>query len=174
MLNLLIYQGITTAELVNLEIHDLDLIRNFIEIKRSRKGEYRRLNLNNNQVESLKFYLKVHRPELLKSSSQQTEQLFITTGKSTKKSQLNNTIQKLIKRLKMEHLYFINARQIRGSRISLWLQEKNLREVQQLAGHRYISSTERYQMARWKIYKRSWINIIRDRECIFFFLIEIN
>ena len=148
MLSLLTHQGITTAELINLEIDDLDLIRNFIEIKRSLKGEYRRLLLRKIQVENLKTYLKDDRLKLLQQSNQLTEQLFITTGKSHSKDQLKNTIQKLMKRLKTEHSYFVNARQIRGSRIALWLQEKNLREVQQLAGHRYISSTERYQMGK--------------------------
>ena len=53
-----------------------------------------------------------------------------------------------MKRLKNEYPYFVNARPLRGSRIALWLQGKNLREVQQMAGHKYISSTERYQMGK--------------------------
>jgi integrase/recombinase XerD len=35
--------------------------------------------------------------------------------------------------------------QIRQSVLTEWLKEKNLRTVQYMAGHRYISSTERYQ-----------------------------
>jgi len=35
--------------------------------------------------------------------------------------------------------------QIRQSVITEWLKEKNLRTVQYMAGHRYISSTERYK-----------------------------
>src|SRR5690606_24381110 len=38
-----------------------------------------------------------------------------------------------------------NAKQIRASVITKWLKTYNLREVQYLAGHRYISSTEGYQ-----------------------------
>jgi integrase/recombinase XerD len=38
----------------------------------------------------------------------------------------------------------INAKHIRASVITKWLKVYNLREVQYLAGHRYISSTERY------------------------------
>jgi integrase/recombinase XerD len=37
-----------------------------------------------------------------------------------------------------------NAQQIRASVITKWLKSHNLREVQYLAGHRYISSTESY------------------------------
>ena len=148
ILSLLIHQALTTAELIELATYDLDLIRNFIDIRKSRKGEYRRLELNKNQVTQLKNYLKTIRPNLLQTSNQLTEQIFLTTGTNTEKHQLKNTLQKLMKRLKNQHPNFINARQLRSSRIALWLTKKNLREVQQLAGHRYISSTERYQMKK--------------------------
>ena len=35
--------------------------------------------------------------------------------------------------------------QIRASVITNWLQHYNLREVQYMAGHKYVSSTERYR-----------------------------
>ncbi len=38
----------------------------------------------------------------------------------------------------------LNAKQIRASVITKWLKNYNIREVQYLAGHRYISSTESY------------------------------
>ncbi len=38
----------------------------------------------------------------------------------------------------------INGKHIRASVITKWLKMYNLREVQYLAGHRYISSTESY------------------------------
>lgn len=37
-----------------------------------------------------------------------------------------------------------NAKQIRASVITKWVKMYNLREVQYLAGHRYISGTEGY------------------------------
>ena len=37
-----------------------------------------------------------------------------------------------------------NAKQIRASVITKWLKAHNLREVQYLSGHRYISSKESY------------------------------
>jgi integrase/recombinase XerD len=36
--------------------------------------------------------------------------------------------------------------QIRASTITNWLKHYNLREVQYMAGHKYVSSTERYRM----------------------------
>ena len=40
----------------------------------------------------------------------------------------------------------INAKQIRRSVITEWLRKNNLRQVQYMAGHKYVSSTERYQL----------------------------
>ena len=39
----------------------------------------------------------------------------------------------------------MNAAQIRQSVIVHWLKTRNLREVQYMAGHKYVSLTERYQ-----------------------------
>jgi integrase/recombinase XerD len=39
-----------------------------------------------------------------------------------------------------------NAHQIRASVIANWLKSNNLRQVQYMAGHKYVSSTERYQL----------------------------
>jgi len=146
ILSLLIYQGITTAELINLKVEDVSLVIGIVEIKASRKGQTRKLKLATHQIESIKNYLENIRPKLEIQSGLKTNQLIINSGKSERKDKLKNTINELVKRLQNRHNYFKNARQLRASRITLWLQQHNLREVQQMAGHRYISSTERYQM----------------------------
>ena len=38
----------------------------------------------------------------------------------------------------------VRPKQVRASVITQWLSEYNIREVQYMAGHRFISSTERY------------------------------
>jgi integrase/recombinase XerD len=38
-----------------------------------------------------------------------------------------------------------NAKQLRASVIMKWLKQYNLREVQYMAGHRYVSTTESYR-----------------------------
>ena len=146
MLGLLIYQALTTNELMNLGLKDVDQEFGILEIRSGRKSNYRRLKLENHQLESIKSYLINTRPKLERQSGIISQQLLITSGKSTQKEKLKNTIKELMNRLKKQHNYFKNARQLRGSRIALWLEENNLRQVQYMAGHRYISSTERYQM----------------------------
>ncbi|HYX08355.1 MAG TPA: hypothetical protein VE912_16610 [Bacteroidales bacterium] len=54
-----------------------------------------------------------------------------------------------------------NMAQIRASAITNWLQHYSLREVQYMAGHHLVSGTDRYRTDNWRIYKRSWRNIIR-------------
>lgn len=51
---------------------------------------------------------------------------------------LNHALRKINPKLK-------NAAQLRQSVITEWLKEKDLRTVQYMAGHRNVSSTERYQ-----------------------------
>ncbi len=50
----------------------------------------------------------------------------------------------LFKKLRRINLNIKNAHQIRASVITHWLKLHNIREVQYMAGHRYISSTERF------------------------------
>ena len=52
----------------------------------------------------------------------------------------------LTKDIKATNPNFINFKQVRTTVITKWLKQYNLREVQQMAGHRYVSSTEAYQI----------------------------
>ena len=52
----------------------------------------------------------------------------------------------MFRRLKIIYPEIKNAQQIRQSVITHWLKTNNLREVQYMAGHRWVSSTERYQL----------------------------
>ena len=50
----------------------------------------------------------------------------------------------MTKEIKKQDSKFINFKQVRTSVITHWLKQYNLRQVQYMAGHRYISSTEAY------------------------------
>jgi len=50
----------------------------------------------------------------------------------------------LTNEIKSKNKQFINFKQVRTSVITHWLKQYNLRQVQYMAGHRYISSTEAY------------------------------
>jgi integrase/recombinase XerD len=67
--------------------------------------------------------------------------LFTSFGSSTK---FNNIISKLLPQLKKLNKKVKSVHQIRTSVITHWLKLYNLREVQYMPGHRYVSSTEAY------------------------------
>mgnify|MGYP005854110209 CR=1 FL=1 len=61
-------------------------------------------------------------------------------------------IHHLVKKVKMRFLIVLvkdaevlTLVKIRSSVITHWLKNHNLRQVQYMAGHKYVSSTERYQ-----------------------------
>lgn len=147
ILSLLINQGLTTAEINRLEIKDLQLRSGEIEIKGSRKSDQRILKLKSNQIMDLMEYVYQIRSELLKYQKEPVEQLFLSNPTVSSKTVQTNTLEVwkgLIRDIKEGYPKLINLRQIRTSVITHWLKKYNLREVQYMAGHRHVSTTERY------------------------------
>lgn len=140
MIGLLVYQGLKTEELDKLETKDVKLKEGSIEIPGGRKSNGRTLQLEPHQILDIYDYMNQVRPELLKKSGQQTEKLFVSKEGGDKLR-----VQYLTDQLKAQHPKVESLKQIRASVIVKWLKQYNLREVQYLAGHRYISSTEAYQ-----------------------------
>ena len=92
-------------------------------------------------------YLYKTRKDLIKyQENEKIDLLFLPTPVVSKKSTGNslNIWKRLKDEIKEEHPKFIRLRQIRTSVITHWLKQYNLREVQYMAGHRYVSTTERY------------------------------
>ena len=145
MLGLLIYQGISSGELLQLQCEDVDLQREQIQIPSSRRSAPRLLALQPQQIPLIKTYIQSTRTALLQVES---NYLIVNSGHSHKLNKTRNTFDDLIRQLKKRHPSFRNAHQIRSSRIVLWLKAHDLRQVQYMAGHRYISATEKYQLQR--------------------------
>jgi site-specific recombinase XerD len=142
MLGLLIYQGLTTQNLQQLQVENIQLYKGRIDLLGTKKSNGRILELKPWQLMELMEYIKEIRLQILEQTSKETEQLFLPLGTSLK---LHNSLSKIVKELKKINNKFIDTKQIRTSVIVNWLKQHNLRKVQYLAGHRYISSTERYQ-----------------------------
>ena len=82
--------------------------------------------------------MEIYRPLLQEKTQNYSEQLILSSqGRLA-------FIHSLFKTLKGINHTIKNTKQIRASVISHWLKHYNIREVQYMAGHRYISSTERY------------------------------
>ena len=139
IVGLLVYQGLNTTELIHLELEDLHLYKGKIYIKSGARSNARTLELKSWQVIDFLEYIKEIREEIKERRNIESERLLIPNN-----NRLSNTITNIIKKLKKTNHKAENIHQIRASVITNWLGQYNLRKVQYLAGHRYISSTERY------------------------------
>lgn len=148
IIGLMFNQGITTAEASRIQIEDLDLRNGKIDIRAGRTGKYRTLELKSSQIMDLMEYQYKTRNELLKYHKEPTKQLFLSTPASgqTQVTTINtlNIWKRLTEDLKEHNPKFINFQQVRASVITYWIKNHNLRQVQYLAGHKRIISTEMY------------------------------
>jgi len=149
MLGLMVYQAIGADELRKLEITDIRLKEGKIFVPGSKRSNSRILKLEPFQILELKEYLEAIRPEIITEStnlpveaSAKTGQLFVSMEGN---KNIKNSIYHLFRYLKKLNPKIKNTEQIRQSVISHWLTEKDLRTVQYMCGHRYVSSTERYK-----------------------------
>jgi integrase/recombinase XerD len=144
MLGLLVYQGVKTAEIAKLEVQHIKVKEGKIDVPGSSKGERRILQLESHQVLEFYDYINTTRKEILSKSGEKTDRLFvgIEAGNS-----LDGCMTRLMFWLRRKNALVVNAKQLRASVIVKWLRMYNLREVQYMAGHRYISSTESYQQS---------------------------
>ena len=144
MLGLLVYQGVKTEELVKLEIKDVKMKEGKIEIPGGLRSEARALQLEPHQVLEFYDYVNSTRKEILIKSEKQSDKLFVSIEGG---DSLDSCMHRLMFWVKRKNKLVVNAKQLRASVIVKWLKMYNLRKVQYLAGHRYISSTEAYQQS---------------------------
>lgn len=159
ILSLLINQAVTTDELHKLEPGNIKLKPGKIEIPGGKHSNGRILELEASQVIELQEYLNQTRPAILKAikrtpdwSGRKAEkpdfkrlenQLIISVNGSTN---IKNSQHHLIKALRQINPKVMSCGQIRQSVIAEWLKTEDVRNVQYKAGHRYVSTTERYQI----------------------------
>jgi len=129
LLGLLVYQGLTSGETAKLETTHINLPEGKIYIPSTRKSNARTLKLQANQILPIKTYIEEFKP---------TPYLFPTKKQS-------DMICKIVEQAKKNHPEIIDSRQIRTSVIMNWLKTNNIRQVQYMAGHKSIRSTEQYR-----------------------------
>jgi site-specific recombinase XerD len=144
MLSLLVYQGVKTEELIKLEVQDVKLKEGKIEIPGGAKSERRLLQLESHQVLEFYDYVNNTRKEILTKSGQKSDKLFVSIEGG---NSLDSCMHRLMFWVKRKNKLVVNPKQLRASVIVKWLKMYNLRKVQYLAGHRYISATESYQQS---------------------------
>ena len=159
IIGLLINQALTTDELKRLEPVHIRLKAGKIEVPGSKHAGGRTLKLESQQILELHEYLTDIRPAILKGIKENTtwpgrkaekpdfklldSRLFISMNGG---SCIKNSLKHLITALKQVNRKVKNVKQIRQSVIARWLKTEDVRIVQYKAGHKYVSTTERYQL----------------------------
>ena len=157
ILSLLVYQGVDTGELGRLEVEHIKLREGKIYIPGGHKSNHRTLELKSFQLRELQKYVThiraqileqigspkpARKPEMIHKEKIES-QLFISINGS---ENIKNSLLHLFRDVRRKYPEIKNAGQIRQSVIVHWLKTMNLRQVQYMAGHKYVSSTERYKM----------------------------
>ena len=150
IVGLLVHQALNAQEIGRLRVSDVDLSAATVWVKTGNRSRGRRLALVAGQVMQLHDYLTDGRPRLHEkwvrgpTSKSATDHL-ILTGRGT--PERGGGVRYLVKTLRdLVPDKRVNPLTIRQSVLTLKLREgTDLRKVQVFAGHRTISSTERYR-----------------------------
>ena len=141
-ISLLIYQALTSEELMNLRTRDVDLDEGTIYIRRGAKQSARTLTLRTKQIKLFYNYIYESRKALVQTNVD--ELLISIRGVKMSVDGIHSMIQPL------QALYpdrALNPQTIRQSVICNLLNERKepIEDVQMFAGHRWPSTTERYK-----------------------------
>jgi integrase/recombinase XerD len=134
ILGLMVYQGLHSGELGRLEVGHIHLDEGKVYVPGGARSNPRELTLAITQVLLLDRYLHQVRPRLGPLGNK----LFC--------GNVRNHLAALIPQLRQLHPGVRSALHIRASVILGWLKVHNKRQVQYMAGHRHIESTERYSL----------------------------
>ena len=99
------------------------------------------MKLESHQVFELMDYIHTIRKEFINADNNSSK-LFLNKNNG---SNFYGITQMLLQHLRKINPKIKNLDQIRASVITQWLRQYDLRKVQYLAGHKYVSSTEDYK-----------------------------
>lgn len=144
ILGLLIFQAVTIEELELLEPEHINMREGKIKIPGTDRTNDRILKLEAVQVFELQEYLSKTRNRILYgpkvNEPEKIKQLIIGMEGGTL---LAGEVGWMMRRL--QHDKVKQASQIRASTIAEWTKRHDVRIVQYMSGHKYVSTTERYQ-----------------------------
>lgn len=147
MMGMILFQGLRLSELQELRICDFDFEKGTVFVQGQRRTNSRRIKLESIQVKHLYDYLNKYRKDLLVYRKYETDRFFLSKGTSTK---LGNALGRLMKSLMKQYPHIDGFKQIRASVISNWDKKEGIIEAMVKAGHRYLTSTTRYQTTNYE------------------------
>jgi len=151
LMGLLVYQGLKPQEMAAISVTDINLEAGSIYIKSTHTTNSRTLSLKSSQILLLYTWLQQVRPKLLRGAD--SDMLLI--GHRSRPMSADDIVKHVIRNYK--NVYpgrAVTAQAIRGSVIAnLLAQGHDISVVQQFAGHKYPSSTERYKQSGVEVLK---------------------
>lgn len=140
IVGLLVYQGLVSNNFNRLKTDDINLQRGTIYVASTLKNAPRKIQLKPWQIMQIKEYIEEVLPIIQKHLGIYDERLFPLNT-----PQFSVLLFPIFKKLKRYNQKVVNNSSIRASVIVNWLKQYNIREVQEMAGHRHICSTESYK-----------------------------
>ena len=148
LLGLMVHQGLKLQDIEKLETSHLKLHTGTIYVPGGRQNNSRTLQLDASQILPLQEYIQNTREQLMeaarkrhfKCAQRDIRTLFFGTGGG----KAEGTLSYFLRHLKPP----LTVVRIRNSVIAHWLKSKDIRVVQYMAGHKYVSSTERFRAVR--------------------------
>jgi site-specific recombinase XerD len=141
LLGLMIWQGLHSGEIEKLKEEHIKLNEGIIYIPSTRRSNNREIKLDARQIILLHKYL-----EQRNTIAQTPLPWGGVGGGPLFAGSLRNWITHLISELKGINPAIKNAQHIRASVILHWIKMYGKRQVQYMAGHRWISSTQNYEV----------------------------
>lgn len=134
IVGLMIWQGAVSGEIEKMTLEHVNLDNGTMYIPKSRRGASRELKLFNNQILQLYKYINEARPKLNPKQNELIPGI------------VNNHLYHVLEELKGINQKVNNASQLRASMIIHWIKVHGKRQAQYMAGHKYISSTEKFEL----------------------------
>lgn len=134
LLGLMIWQGAVSGEIEKMTLEHINLEQGTIYIPKCRRGAGRELKLFPKQILQLYQYINEARNKLSPKNNELIPGI------------INNHVHLLLQQLKGINQKVNNASQLRTSIIIHWLKVYGKRQAQYMAGHKYISSTEKFEL----------------------------
>lgn len=158
ILGLLVYQGLTSKEICEMQVEDMDLESGIVHVKGQGKNINRHLGLRSNQIKPLLNYIQRDRQSKLLT---RTHHLFL----SMRGDHLSvDALHELVSKLGAHYHKEISPANIRRSVIYNWVnvQKKPIEDVKEMAGHRYVASTEKYVQEDWDLQRERLNEILGE------------
>ena len=137
LLGLLLFQGLDSGDMERLKVQDFNLQQGTVYVPSSRSNAARKLKLESIQILPIQEYFLMTRAKLLRCRKE--------SDKLVPQSKINDIVSRFTEQVKKQYTEIRGSRHIRSSVIMNWLRTNHIRQVQYMAGHRRVSSTEKYQ-----------------------------